>query len=427
MSSYFDQLRQDLRLATQRHHRSRARIGPLIRLVGSPPGGWLRRRSVPRRWPAILCIATALGAASAAAAGVDLFGGAHRLEGRVPSAALTEPAAAIRVLGAEGAPVLPKGLRYAVPITPDIEPGDAGWCGAPVYTPPGADTPLTGGASACATAVEGGYAVVAGGEPLTNLQGGVSSARPDNGAERDRTQLKHTLQRWLRGRQEAAQLNWFVYSAPVAAVKIGTTTYPTFSSPDLPAGWRALVLFTRGALPPSPVALDDRGRPLAEPAAHRGEEVQHLLQAIPIQHVAPARLPSAPCGLGSARRSGLMRSAIPSSAWEVLAARLPTLGSRVQPGTLFSCARAWYAFSRPHVVYSAALLLNAQSPVRPAPPLPGLATTSTPGVYEMDAATGGRLSARRAGNAWLVVEGPSPGVRHRLLAGIAIRGGSVQG
>ena len=33
---------------------------------------------------------------------------------------------------------LPDGLRYAVPVTPDIEPGKAGWCGSPVYLLPGA-------------------------------------------------------------------------------------------------------------------------------------------------------------------------------------------------------------------------------------------------------------------------------------------------
>jgi hypothetical protein len=45
---------------------------------------------------------------------------------------------------------LPAGLRYSVPVFPDLEAGDAGWCSSAVVTLAGAAAPLRGGAGASA-------------------------------------------------------------------------------------------------------------------------------------------------------------------------------------------------------------------------------------------------------------------------------------
>ncbi len=409
MTPYFERLREELATATERHYGAGA-----AESRRQSDGTRRVSRGGIRRGPVALAVIGVLAAASAAAATVRLLGEPHGLTGTVPPAALRSvPGRRSAAPGSAGGALA--GLRYAVAVTPDIEPGQAGWCGSPLYTPARSRAELQGG-SACATAVSGGSEGVAGGEPLANLASGSVAGEAGSHAASARSLLNREMRRRLDGREAAAQLEWFVFAPPASAVRIGAETYPLSPNPDLPSGWRALVLFASGSGPDSVVALDGRGRPLVPSPVGAIEHVQALLGAIPIRHVDPRHPGDSGCRLGPSRLAGA------TAEWEAVAQSAPTLGGQVPAGTLFSCARAWYALSGPHAVYSAALLLDAQDPARRAPELAGLSPASAPGEFEMDAATGRRFSARRTGNGWLVVEGPDARVRHELLGKVAAGG-----
>jgi hypothetical protein len=96
----------------------------------------------------VLAILAVSGAVATAA--IPLLGGSHRLAGVVPKAALTSPGGLVGPAAAVLPHRLPVGVRYAIPVTPDLEAGNTGWCGYPVFALGGAAGPLAGGAGACA-------------------------------------------------------------------------------------------------------------------------------------------------------------------------------------------------------------------------------------------------------------------------------------
>ncbi len=104
------------------------------------------------------------------------------------------------------------------------------------------------------------------------------------------------------------------------------------------------------------------------------------------------------CSIGRVRLTGV------SGEWEVIATSTPALGSAVMPASLFSCARSWFSIKGQSEAPSAAVLLNAQDPQRPAPPPPGLAPTGQPGVFSDSSA---EIVAKRVGPGWLVVQSQS--------------------
>lgn len=84
-------------------------------------------------------------------------------------------AAAIAVLSRSSAPLtgsvpgLAGRLHYDVPLTPDLEPGDAGWCSYPIFAITG--TIDSAGGGTCSPAVAPGAPVIlGGGEPIGNEQ-----------------------------------------------------------------------------------------------------------------------------------------------------------------------------------------------------------------------------------------------------------------
>ena len=299
-------------------------------------------------------------------------------------------------------------------MTPDIEPGKAGWCGSPVYLLANATQPVADGGSACATASAGSLALVAGGEPLTNVVQQMSLPK----TQTIRALSAQSVQRLAAAARRGVQLDWFILSSHVSAVQLGGTIYRVRPDRSLPAGLRAVVVFSRGSAQRLTL-LDANDKPIASAQANESN-VTGLLRSVPLEHVDPRHLPpGGACGLGPAYLASV------SSEWETVTARVPRLGDRVEANALFSCARAWYAFARPHVVYSAALLLNAQDPRLRAPQLPGLTPGLRPGDYEEDAATTGQITAKRVGNTWLLVQGPSTPVREQLLAEITANGSEI--
>jgi hypothetical protein len=410
MNGYFERLGEELRLATELQYAPRE--APESAAIAA--GRLARARESVRRfvrgrvgrWPTLGVLAVVVVSGSAAAAAIPLLGGSHGLAGPVPQEALSAPG---RLLGPAGAVVphrLPNGLRYAIPVTPDLEAGDTGWCAYPAFELAGSHKLLSPGAGACAPASVGSVAIVGGGEPLTNVLDSLPSARAarPTGALPSNARLDQAL-------RHAAFLNWVVVSDRVAAVKLGATSFVPLPDPELAAGWRAVAVFTRG--PASGFRLFDRhGQAINQ---HGSQPVS----PVPVTTVNPSRLPPAVCALGPSTLAGL------GTEWEVVANAAPSRGPVVDPVVLFSCARAWYAFPRSHAVYSAAILLDAQNPARRAPALPGLTPSIRPGDYEEAAGTAGQTTARRIGNAWLLVQGPRQLLREALLHNISAAGTAI--
>ncbi|MGI8413450.1 MAG: hypothetical protein ACR2LV_08840 [Solirubrobacteraceae bacterium] len=357
MTGYFDRLGEELRLATEARYgpadtRTSAAANAHNRRSRSRTRGRARRLSLGRssRWPRLGVLAFVAVGASAGAAAIPLLDGSHGLAGRVPKAALALPG---RIVGyPAGLSQLASGVRYAIPVTPDLEAGDAGWCSYPAFFLLRSAQPLPGAGGECGPASPGSLTIIAGGEPLTNV----------------------------------------------------------FS--ELATEWRAVVTFTRGPMTTLRF-LDHRGHPINQP------EVQPA-RPVPVTTVSPRRVPNSVCGLGSSDLPGL------DSEWEVVANAAPRRGALVDRDVLFSCARAWYAFPRSQAVYSAAILLSAQNPARRAPNLPGLTPGIRPGDYEEAAATAGQITARRIGNAWLLVQGPRQQLRDALLHDISATGTALR-
>ena len=377
MSDYIARLDESLRDAAARRYPPAAQVRSTgVPVVPAPPA---RPARWPRRWRssvAALAVLVLAGGSTAAAIAV-LDHGSAPLTGSVPGTR---------------AP-----LRYDVPLTPDLEAGDAGWCSYPTFAITGSID--SAGAGTCSPAVPPGAPVLLGGaEPLSNEQ----------------ALLRHAGQRL--GRQ--LNLFWMVVSSRVAAVLIDPHEVIA-SRPDarLPSGWRAVVAFTSVPLDRlRPVPLDRYGHIIA---AQRKTGV-HLVQGSGVSTVrtyVPGSSAPAPCAIRPVRLAGV------TAQWEVVATATPSLGSAVLPGTLFSCARSWFSIKGQKEAPSAAVLLNAQSPRRLAPAPPGLTPTGLPGIFS-NASAG--IVAKRVGAGWLVVQSNSSATGRRLLNAIRIAGPAVR-
>jgi hypothetical protein len=357
------------------------------------------RRPGRRRLGVLVFLAAS---ATAAAATLPLIGGSHRLTGVVPPPALTFPPTVA------GVPVrLPAGLRYAIPVTPDLEAGDTGWCAGTEFTLPEARTPVIGGGSACAPASAHAVTIVAGGGPLTNVLSSLPGLR-----QRQASGGRSPRGNSQRAIRQTVLINSFVVSDQVARITVGNVSFLPRPDPELAPDWRAVVIFTRGPLAKFEL-IDRHGRAVTQAGA------QASVPPVPVTTVNPRHRPAAVCSLGASDLPGV------ASQWEVVADRAPTRGPTAPPDALFSCARAWYAFPSTHAVYSAAVLLDAQNPARTAPNLPGLTPSTHSGDYEEASSAGGQITARRVGNAWLLFQGPDRRQRTALLNTINVAGTAI--
>ena len=372
------------------------------RLRRDGPGGrrwWERGRGTGWRRLGVLVFLAA--SATAAAATLSRFGGSHRLTGAIP--ALGSPGPTVT-----GVPVrLPAGLRYAIPVTPDLEAGDTGWCSSIKFTLPGARTHLISGGSGCAPANAHAVTIVASGGALTNILSSLPGLhQPQTGRGRASRAKIHSAMR------QTVLINSFVVNDQVASIRVGTVSFVPRPDPELAPEWRGVVFFSLG--PPATFELIDRhGGAINQPGAATS------VPTVPVTTVNPRHPPRAVCLLGASDLPAV------ASQWEVVADGAPTRGRDAPPDALFSCARAWYAFRSAHAVYSAAILLNAQNPARTAPNLPGLTASNHPGDYEEANSADGQITTKRVGNAWLLVQGPDPRQRAALLNTITVAGTAI--
>jgi hypothetical protein len=364
---------------------------------------WLRRRS----HPVAIVVAALLVCGTAAAAAVSLTASSSQpLTGRVPGT--IEPASVA-------------GYRYRITVSPNLYAGGAGWGSSITYS----GGPGTGSGSS----EGGGYPTrtdpVFGGSGISLIPAGGTRLRGDTVG--------------------------FVLTGPqVAAVRFGERTIRTFTSPQLPTGDRAAVFFvpagfpelTVGWLPGQPIRSS---LPIPKLPGYKGPARIPTLAVLPLdrrRNVIPARPSNA---YGSFYSFWQAPSAITPGnesqpyhgpthplhgVCELAAHGLPGLTpewgqvirvispARDSIGELFlSCINTEYFLHRWPLV--AAVLLDARRPGQSLGPIPG--AKPVPGLPDIVDLEGGSLTARRIGNAWLVVQGGSGAAQRRqVLAALRI-------
>jgi hypothetical protein len=374
---------------------------------------WLRGRSRPLS----VVIAALVICGSATAAVLSLTASSSQpLAGKVPGTI---------VAARPGGTYSVAGYRYRIVVTPSLSAGEAGWNTGIRYIGRGPQAG-TGEASG------GTYATAS--NPIFGGTGGGFV--------------------WTGQAQRGDSVGDVITGPQVAAVRIGNRTIRTFASTELPAGDRAAVFFlpagspqpTVGWRPGQPVRsyvrlpsgphpgsdpskwtkfptvallpLDASGRVLPTSFSYPDTPFPSFWQApkaiTPNITEPPYHGPTHPrasgvCQLGQHGLSGL------TPVWGHTIARIqPTKDSL---GELFlSCVDTeYYLHGWP---LAAGVLLDARRPGQVLGALPGArAVPGVPGVVDFATAS---LSARRAGNAWLVVRGGS-GSRQRLRVLEALR------
>jgi hypothetical protein len=338
---------------------------------------------------------------TAAAAVVSLATSSSQpLSGRVPG----------RVARFSGAgPISVAGHRYSIRVAPDLDTGSAGWAVWTNYTGPPFAGGLGGGGG-------GGYPTAS--DPV--FQGG--GVAPWS---------------FPTGETKGNSVGFVLTGPQVAAVRIGNRTIRTVTSSLLPSGDRVAVFF-QAARAPTPMVGGRPGHPIhfRLPVPGRSIQTTALLPLDSTGRVLPTAFPSsseyvrgwsfwqAPsavtpniheppyhgrtsprrgvCELGQHGLSGL------TPEWGSTMTTLPTVKDYV--GELFlSCVSTeYYLHGWP---MAAAVLLDAGHPGTTLGPIPG--ARAVPGRPSLVDFAGASLSARRVGNAWLIVQGGS-GTSQRL-------------
>jgi hypothetical protein len=354
------------------------------------PSWWHRR---PR--PLVVVLAVLVTGGSAAAAVVSLAGSSSQpLAGQVPGRITT---------GSQPGSESVAGFRYTIRVTPALSAGSAGWTTSISYFNP--KTGMNGGGESGG----GGYPTAT--DPV--FQGGGMDV--DASGQRGDTVA-------------------FAVTGPgVAAVRIGARTIRTFASPQLPTGDRAAVFFLPAGSPQPMIGLPP-GAPLhyltvPGPYGRHRVAIEAVVpldkDANPIPtRVAPAdgfvsgpfwQAPSAvtknihePAYHGRRHPAPgvceLAQHGLPglTPEWGRTITRLSPVQDSV--GELFeSCiATEYYLRGTP---LSVGVLLDARHPGHTLDPLPD--TRPVSGNRDLVDYGAADLSARRIGNAWLVVQGGS--------------------
>ncbi len=341
------------------------------------------------------------------------------LAGRVPGRV-----APVRARG----PISVAGYRYSIRVTPSLTTGSAGWEVWTAYSGRPFGGVLGGGGG-------GGYPTAA--API--FQG--SGVGPWN---------------IPAGSGAAGDTVAFVVTGPeVAAVQIGARTIRTFASSQLPAGDRAAVFFV-GARGPLPIVGRSPGQPISShlrvlaPSIGRRPRWTSVAATVMLPldatgRVLPSGLPSDP-GSAPGRSFWQAPSAVTPTIheppyhgrthpgpgvceltahglpgltpeWGSTISALPTAPGSV--GELFvSCVSTEdYLHGWPMV---AAILLDARHPGTALGSIPG--AQSRPGHPGLVQSAGASRSARRVGDAWLVVQGGSgPAQRLSVLDALRVK------
>lgn len=373
MTNPYDSLRHELVQASTR-----------LDAAGAPRPRW-------RRWlrhrPAVLGAAAVIVCGSAAAATVSLTASpSQHLTGNVPGALPARPRVPTQSLA---------GYRYTVTVTPFLAAGSVGWSSGITYVDPRTnqlDSGMSGG---------GGYPTA--GNPIFQASGFIAFG---SGGRRERS---------------PRQVMYVLTGPDVAAVRVGKQTVRTFSSPSLPAGDRAAVFFIPahgagegighggpagvaviafGNPPVRPIALDATGAVIRQrpflPAGSSYSFWQAPAAVTPNNRQAPYHGPSRPArGACELSQHGL-RGLIPAFGATI---RSISPATDAVGEVLLSCVNTTYYLHGWPI--GAAVLLNGRHPGAPPGPIPG--ATPVPGHAGIVNDQAANVTARRAGNAWLIV------------------------
>ncbi len=362
-----------------------------------------------RRWwlpgrsrPLAVAIAALVICGSATAAALSLWGSTSQpLAGTIPGRPAGSPSAV---------PLSVAGDGYRVTVFPDLDAGAAGWSTAIAYI---------GSPFGSAAVAGGGYPTLS--DPLFGGSGvsliGVGDSR-----------------------RSGDSLGFELTGPQVAAIRLGARTIRTFSSTQLPTGDRAAVFFiaagspepTVGWRPGDPIGskvrvpagpwksvavpsnavlpLDDHGNIIPVIPSTAGPAPSSFWQAP--SAVTPTTSEPAYNGVTSAGPSvcELTQHGLPklTPEWGHTITTLPIATDSI--GELFvSCIDTTYYLDGWPL--TAAILLDARQPGKVLGPLPDTqAVAGDPDLVNLDTAA---FSARKAGNAWIVVRGGS-GAAQRL-------------
>ena len=405
MTDHIARLEESLRDAAAREYlagRSAPdRTEPSVDVSQWGPQFGRRGRSRLRLSAVALVLGVALLAGSAAAAVLALVGSSAPVSGTVPVTVI--PNHSPRPGSTPGSSPIPPPsssqmrplrLHYDVPLIPDLEPGNAGWCSYPSFAIAGLIDDAGGGT--CSPAPPPGSTVlVSGGEPISNEQSLIAAAGYR-----------------ISPRQAHMTLVWMFVSSRVAQVRIDASQLiaPRLD-PLAPSGEKALVVFTSVA--PNdirPVLIDGHGQIITDSNPNGRSATNGV---VPVRSVSPGSRSSGPCSIARVHLPAV------TAQWEVAVTRTKGLGAAVSRDTLSSCARTWFAIRGQTTAPSATILLNAQDPARPAPMPPGLQPTRQPGIYANPSA---ELRAKRVGRAWLVVQCQSVALADQLLKAARVQG-----
>lgn len=377
MNDPFDTLRAELVQAAARAE------------LASPQRRWAWIRSRPHGVAVVLAALVVCGGGAAAAVSLTASP-SQPLSGRVPGR--VAPARRMAPLSVAGHP-------YSIRVTPDLSAGSAGWAVWTAYEGPPYAPGLGGGGG-------GGYPTAT--VPIFQGSGVVPWNIP-TGAH-------------VRGDSVGLVLT----GPQVAAVRIGDRTIRTFTSALLPGGDRAAVFFLASRAP-TPVVGWRPGQPIKfRMRLPAGPGFYATTAVIPVDSAGHTLSSPSPLGSGYRRGASFWQapSAVTPGACGLTQHGLPGLtpewGSTIQHipivrnyvgELLTSCVSTeYYLHGWP---MTAAVLLDARHPGAAPGPLPGAnPVTGHPDILDFPSAS---LSARRVGNAWLVVQGGS-GTTQRVQA-----------
>lgn len=352
--------------------------------------GWLRARTRL----AFAAAATLLTAGTATAA-VTLTRSSAPLAGRVPAAHGGIP---------EGAGFSEAGKHYKIGFTPTLTGGEAGWSnfvsfsvagkpatgvalGGPVY--PTASRPVLYGA---ANGMNSGVAHGVGGGGASSRDAKAAHGSAGGGGVSN-----------LRSHDREVDVAYVLTGPAVAAVQVGDRTIRTTSGPSLPAGDRVAVFMRPSGRSPALTLLRKDGTPIPVSAESRHAprmKVSFWQRRSPGEAARPGTPARPPAGACALRRHGLPAL---TPEWGHVVAKIEPVREAVGE-LLLSCVDTVYKLGRWPI--DAAILLNASHPGARPGPIPGAKPVrGDPRTVNAPSGAATGLTARRVGNAWLVVSG----------------------
>ena len=373
MNGYFDRVGEELRLATERRYgagdtrshqrrRSRRLRGHGYGRMGGGSGANRRRWWHRPSRPLVIFIATCLVGGTAAAAALLSGQRSAPLSGATP--ALGSATGSLRSLA---------GTRYDIELYPQIQGGLAGWADLITFSAAGRLRYGQGG---------GGLPVV--GSPL-----------------------------FAGEHVESGKFSYVLTAPQVAAVRLSNQrTILTRGDSRLPVGIRAAVFQSPAHGPNTVTALDAAGRVIRYVHTFEPPEPTTFWRR-------PQRVARGSCSITAAKNSGLQAD------WGRVVTTI-LADPQILGRAFLSCIDTWYYLhGSAHDAMDAAVLLDATHPGAPPAPLPDMtAVPGHPGIFDREGTLFGRLTARRVGNAWLVVRGAT-NLQQRISAINALTVGPI--